>query len=699
MFYRSLIQSPPPVSKIEQHYFSEIDLQQFTDFRIVPSTAKGRLSLRLTPDFALCEACKEEINDPNNRRFQYPFTTCIHCGPRWAITKRFPFDRETTSMSEYKMCPSCKEEHTSPANRRFHSQTNSCTTCGIQLQLMSNSGSLTEGNSLLVLPKVAQLLEEGHIIAIKNTSGYLLCCHAEKSDAVNRLRVLKRRPKKPFAILYTSLEKLQAEIPLNAHYRKSFASPERPIVILPLERYRGAIALEQIAPGLNQLGVMLPYTALLQLLAKELDFPIVATSGNIHGSPIISEESDALEKLSEVADYFVQHDLHIEHPQDDSVLKYSFKHHIPILFRRSRGYAPNIFIQPKTQHKKLLAMGADLKSTLCFLPNDHMYLSQYLGNLENFDVYERFTQETQSFLDLFQTTPEIILVDKHPKYFSTSYGRELADECQSEIHEIQHHKAHFASVLGEHDLFTSTEKILGVIWDGVGYGEDGQIWGGEFFDYQNGEIQRIGHFEYFDWLAGDKMSKEPRLSLFSVNDNSRRVLQKFSDEELGIYKNLKEKNKLKTSSVGRLFDAVASLLGICDFNTYEGEASILLENNIHGYELSSCRNYFPETMGDELPTKQLVSTIEKELNAGVPKEQIIINFLYSLARGVYQFANRKGYTSLCFSGGVFQNATLLDLITDLNTSGHSLYFNRELSPNDENISFGQAMYFLNCKTS
>ncbi len=364
----------------------------------------------------------------------------------------------------------------------------------------------------------------------------------------------------------------------------------------------------QVAPGLNQLGVMLPYSGILQLLANELDFPIVATSGNIHGSPIISENDEAQDKLKGVADYFLQHNLKIIHPQDDSVVKFSSKLNQEVLFRRSRGYAPNYFNASIKSDKKIMALGAHLKSSIAYYPNEFLYISQYLGNLDNFDVYERFTKTALNFIDIFEQKPKVLLVDGHPTYHSTLYGNELAKQFNTELHKIQHHKAHFASILGEHNLFDSSEKILGVIWDGTGYGDDDQIWGGEFFEYQSNKIDRISHFEYFNWIAGDKMSKEPRLSLLSLaNDDMQSVLNdKFSSEELKIYQSLKKNNKLKTSSVGRLFDAVASLLNICNINTYEGEAAILLENFITHYDLDSCKLYCSGLNDNTIPTKEIL---------------------------------------------------------------------------------------------
>ncbi|WP_445956723.1 carbamoyltransferase HypF [Yeosuana sp.] len=697
-FYSKLIQFPPPVSRIKDSKIFQIEDKIFDAFKIILSKKGGQLNVSLTPDFAICNDCQSDIVNQENRRFNYPFTTCVNCGPRWAITGNFPFEREHTSINDFPMCEECMEEYTNPLDRRFHSQTNTCQTCGIELFLVDNSDEKLEVSKDALFKNVASLLSEGKIIAIKNTSGYLLCCNAENEQVIKELRDKKNRPNKPFAILYPSLDHLKNELQLDEVHVRSLTSTERPINIISLKGYSGKIVLNEVAPGLNQLGVMLPYSGILQLLANELSFPVVATSGNIHGSPIISENDEAFEKLKHVADYFLQHNLSITHPQDDSVVKYSNRFNQGVLFRRSRGHAPNYFNASVKSDKKIMALGAHLKSSIAYYPNEYLYISQYLGNLDSFDVYQRFTKTALNFINLFEQKPQVILVDSHPTYESTLYGTELAKQLKSELFKVQHHKAHFASVLGEHDLLDSNEKILGVIWDGTGLGDDRQIWGGEFFKYQLNNIDRISHFEYFNWLAGDKMSKEPRLSLLSLSNTEMQPIlkDKFSKEEQAIYQSLMVKNKLKTSSVGRLFDAVASLLGICDINTYEGEAAILLENQIFDYNINDCKSYCTELETDLIPTEKLFYNLFLDFNKGNSRENVIANFLFTLASLIYQTADIHYIKNIACSGGVFQNTTLIDMVKELGKGEYKLFFNRNLAPNDENISFGQIMYYLHC---
>jgi hydrogenase maturation protein HypF len=347
----------------------------------------------------------------------------------------------------------------------------------------------------------------------------------------------------------------------------------------------------------------------------------------------------------------------------------------------------------------IMALGVHLKSTIAYLPNDNLYISQYLGNLDHFDVYERFEKNAISFTDLFEQKPNMVLTDKHPSYQSSLFGEEISKEWKAVLIKIQHHKAHFASVLGEHDLFDDTEKVLGVVWDGTGYGDDGQIWGGEFFNYQSKKIKRVTHFTYFDWLAGDKMAKEPRLCFLSLADSSiqKDLAKKFTTNELNIYQSIKKTNQLKTSSVGRLFDAVASLLNICDLNTYEGEAAILLENRITDYDLNQCRLYFNLMEKGNIDTAELFNNLYSDYKDGQAKDKIIVNFLFTLATIILKVAEIQDQTKIALSGGVFQNTVLIDMLKELSQNKFELFFNRNLAPNDENISYGQIMYYLNCK--
>jgi len=699
-FYRRVTEHPPAIARVVNHSLTWVPPKDPAAFQIVPSAAGNRLNLQLTPDFALCGECASELSDPKNRRFGYPFISCVNCGPRWSLTETFPFEREHTSMEAFPMCPACQKEYTDPADRRFHSQTNSCPTCGIRYWLSDAGGEPLDYAGADIFSHMAALLESGNILAVKNSAGYLLCCDARQEKVVQRLRQRKRRPGKPFAVLYPSLELLQADLAVPPEAERALLSPERPIVLLPSAGYRGEAHLEAIAPGLDQLGVMLPYSGVLALLARAFPYPVIATSGNLHGSPICYTDQDAHQKLGGVADFFFHHNLNIVHSQDDSVVRFGQKSGQSIVLRRSRGMAPN-YGKPvdRGAGSRLLALGGHLKSSIAFIPNDFLYISQYLGNLDHFDVFQRFAQTTEDFTRLFGVPPATVLVDGHPGYQSTLHGRALAGSAGVPCVGIQHHKAHFAAVLGENDLLESSQPVLGVIWDGTGYGDDAQIWGGEFFAFRSGKITREGHLEYFDWLAGDKMALEPRLSLCSLAEPQwEEVRSKFSEQEWQVYQALKAAGRLKTSSVGRLFDAVASLLGLCDRNTFEGEAAMLLEAQGRTGADSPPECYARLTGAGNVPTRALLARIRAAAIKGAAIPDIIRNFMFTLARLVFEKADAGGFRSIAFSGGVFQNAFLADMLREVGEGKYELHFHRELSPNDENIAYGQLMYYLYCQS-
>ena len=657
-FLEQILLNKPEIAVITAHSTDEVPLIKFDDFSIVITKTSAQINLPLTPDFAICENCKAEISDSGNRRYNYAFTTCVHCGPRYAITQKFPFERAHTSLTEFDMCSTCLEEYTNPTNRRFHSQTNSCKSCGIQLQLVTNLGETIAINQLECIEKSAKRLIEGNILAIKNTNGYVLCCDASNPEAIKKLRKRKKRPNKPFAVLYPSMEFIKKDFDVSNFEANALKSRVAPIVILQNTKHT-RISVDSIAPKFRQTGVMLPSSALLELIIKKLGIPIVATSGNIHGSPIISNDNDAHKQLNEVADYFLHHNLDIQFPQDDSVV--TFAESSQLILRRSRGLAPNYINTTINSKKPILAMGGHLKSTFTFVPNAQTYVSQYFGNLDNYEVLKRYQATIEDYVALFETKPKTILIDKHTQYQSSILGKELALEWNADIQEIQHHKAHFASVLGENNLFASEEKILGIVWDGTGLGDDNHIWGGEFFTYQGNKIERLTHFEYYDWLANDKMAKEPRLALFSLLDSEHRsfIKDKFSETEWNIYSSMIKTNTLKTSSVGRLFDAVASALDLVDLNTFEAEAAMQLETCAKSYSKSYYIDFLYKKNYGKIPSNHIVQSIVKAYNEGFCKERLAYSFIYTLAKCILNVAKTNEIKTVACSGGVFQNSLLV----------------------------------------
>lgn len=691
-FLEDIQNNSPKASVIDQMSLHEVPYEDYEDFRIKPNAKGAQLNLPLTPDFAICDSCKSEILDPNNRRYQYAFTTCVHCGPRYAITQNYPFERHHTSLASFEMCPKCAKEYAYPQDIRFHSQTNSCGTCGIQLQLYDNDHNLIGKTTSGILETVQKHLSAGAILAIKNTSGYLLCCNANTKRAIQNLRAKKKRPNKPFAILYPSIEQIKKEFRCSTKEIEALQSSIAPIVLLKNTQHT-RLSTSSIAPNLKHTGVMLPNSALLYLLSNSLKAPLVATSANIHKSPIIAENDEVAKQLKDVYDIVLHHNLPIKYPQDDSVLKYAQNNRL--VLRRSRGMSPShIGVSLKTR-KCILAMGSNLKSTFTLGLLSRCYTSQYFGDLDAYEVFSRYKSSINSYLSLFEAKPDTIIIDTNLQYQSSMLGEELAEFHKADVVNVQHHKAHFASVLGEHSLFESKDKVLGVVWDGTGLGEDNQIWGGEFFCYQDREIKRLTHLDYFNWIAGDKMAKEPRLSLFCILDKKEKCKEKFSNVEWKLYNQILQNNTLKTSSIGRLFDAAASALLDCNFNTFEAEASMILERVAADYKGKSYIDLLAgaESISGSLLLDNLIS--EKEKGTTLPR--LAASFLYTLALVVINLSKAEDIKTIACSGGVFQNAELVNILSELaSKEAKYLKINRNLSTNDENISFGQLMYYEHC---
>lgn len=702
-FFDEVLLHVPPLSHITSHCIKKTSSIVYEDFKIISSSNEENPVLLISPDFAMCSNCSKEIIEKTNRRYQYAFTTCTQCGPRYSIIKQLPYDRENTSMVDFKMCSRCKEEYYDPINRRHYSQTNSCPDCAVSMKLFHNKQNTIETDQTKIASKICELWNMGEIIAIKGIGGYLLTCDASNKNAVEELRKRKHRPTKPFALMFTDIDLLQSAVEINEYEKKELQNTAAPIVLLRLKENANInLALHQIAPGLSKIGVMLPYTPLYQLLLQQFSKPIVATSGNISNASIVCKDETALTELNAIADHILVHDREIIAPQDDSVVTYSPRSQQRIMLRRARGFAPfynnkNLLLPQKT----ILSMGALLKSSFSLLNRQNIHVSQYLGDTDNYDSQENFNRSLFHFLHLFNVQTEVIVVDKHPGYFTTQSGEQLAEKWNCKLVRVQHHEAHFASVLGENNLTNEIEPVLGVIWDGTGLGEDGQIWGGEFLTWHNSKIARVEHFDYFNHIVGDKMATEPRLSAFSICNKvpeAESILQqKFTPTEWNNYQKIFAKNKLKTSSVGRMFDAVASLLGLIDKASYEGEAAMLLEEEANRYfenELNIPVDWLQNNaLNNSLSTHSLIKEIVSRIIKGKEKSEIAAWFHVQLVVSIQNIASTYKCNKICFSGGGFQNGLLVDLLFKILSEKYHLYFNKDLSPNDENISFGQLIWF------
>jgi hydrogenase maturation protein HypF len=705
LFFEQVKQSAPPKSKIISFSLAKTWQRVFNDFSILVEDDKSsEKKVLISPDAALCSTCRAELDDVNNRRYRYPFVTCTQCGPRYSIINKLPYERHCTAMQPFTMCVSCEAEYYDVYNRRFFSQTNSCADCGIRLSLYGNKATILSHDYEDVLLAIKNHLQQGKILAVKGIGGYLLLCDAGNAQAIQTLRIRKHRPSKPFAVLYPDIGSVEQNFELNNQEKQLLQSAEVPIVLLYPKPNSESIGVNHIAPGLKRMGVMLPYSPLLELMAHDFGKPLIATSANISGSAIIYKDEDALDYLFEIADYVISYNREIIIPQDDSVVQISKHSDQQIILRRSRGYSPS-FLSYKTKTKQIvLSTGAFLKSSFTLAINGNVFVSQYLGSGESYESQLMYKQTLEHWLDMYAVKPDVIIADKHPGYFSYRYAVELAAKYNVEIKFIQHHEAHFASILAENNLIHNTKPVLGVIWDGTGLGDDGNIWGGEFFKYEANEMLRCYHFDEFPSIAGDKIALEPRIAaLCAAHDiwpPSDQLKEKFTDTEWNTYQTLISTAKLSTTSVGRIFDAVASLLNMCDKQSYEGEAAMYLQAlaeeyvDANGFEMDV--SYFNKgSHYYRIPTASLMQGIMQDIQKGKAKNYIAAKFYYSMVCLIDVVACNVNVTNICFSGGVFQNTLLVDWIQHECSDKYQLYFHKNLPPNDENISFGQLVYYEN----
>ncbi|QSR85291.1 carbamoyltransferase HypF [Methylacidimicrobium sp. B4] len=702
-FCAALLRDYPPIAVVTRAEIEEAPLGEDGGFVVRESRRVGRATVLLLPDLDLCERCRQEMNDPGNRRFHYPFITCTECGPRYSILRGLPYDRERTTMEPFRMCPECAREYGDPADRRFHSQTNSCPSCGVRVELLDPRGTpLASGSG--AIEEAAQRIGRGEIVALKGVGGYLLLVDATDPRAVAELRRRKRRPSKPFALLFPDLAAARREARVGPEEERWLLCREKPVVILGRREGPSRIAAG-VAPGEETLGIMLPSAPLPALLLDRLRGPVVATSANLSESPILATEEELLGSLGSVVDAVLSHNRGIESALDDSVVRLSPFLAKPLLLRRARGFAPlflpgGFAVDPDAA---ILAMGAQRKATVTLAHQGNLTLSQDLGDLESWEAQENFRRQVAHLCRLLAFEPRRIVVDLHPGYASVEEGLARARERGLPVERVQHHRAHFWAVLAEHSLLWERQPVLGAVWDGTGLGEDGTIWGGEFFLWREGQMERMAHLEEFPLLLGEKAIREPRLSALalwgSCASMRERLEARFRPAEWPIYQGLLAQGRFfRTTSVGRLFDGVASLLGLCDRASYEGEAAGRLETKALRYarSLGGVARWreeqpypLPLLSGGVVSLEGLRAGIAGDLARSAPPEEIAFRFHRSLAELAGRVAESVGGQKLALAGGVFQNGLLVDLIEALWGERFSVYSCRDLSPNDESISFGQ----------
>lgn len=684
----TLLYSPPPLAQIETVSIRKQEIKHWQSFDILESDRADEQLSFIPRDIATCERCRQDIFDENGRWFGYAFTNCTDCGARYSIIKELPYDRCNTTMGSFKMCFSCSEDYndSSSSSRRFHAQPVCCADCGPRLQLADKSGKPIQYTD--IIKSSVKLLKQGKILAVKGVGGFHLMCDGENEHAIAALRSRKGRPHKPLALLVKNLEVIRNWCVVNEAEAELLQSPERPIVLLEKKNHWDLSAL--IAPDTNKIGIMLPYTPLHYLLFKEDINCLIATSGNISGSPIEYDNAEAVSKLCHVADYFLLNNRDINVPIDDSVAKV-FRGH-KLVSRAGRGYTPLSF-NLGIKHQ-LAALGAEQKASVSISKGGYIFLSQYLGDLKSPQAYEAYKKVLDNLLRLTKVKPAVYIHDLHPDYLSTKYAMEQKEDKLA----ILHHFAHMASCIAEHKL---KKPVIGVIYDGTGLGDDGKIWGGEFLVGELKGCKRAGHLSYVRLQGGDAAIKEPWRTAISYIYNSGlseghmlRGIDSFEKELItsALRSNF---NCYETSSMGRLFDCIAALLGLCYRITYEAQGAIMLEKAADPCA-KGCYSYsiYKEGACLELNYQELIIEVLKEIREGKSKAEIAGKFHNTVAAAtaelVIAISKLYGIKDVVLSGGCFENSLLLGRVLDkLENKGYNVYFNKLVPCNDGGISFGQ----------
>ncbi|QOY89840.1 carbamoyltransferase HypF [Paludibaculum fermentans] len=662
---QKLRETPPANAVVHSFISEEIPEQGITAFRVDDSDTKGEPAAFLLPDLAICPACLADIRDPGNRRYRYPFTTCTHCGPRYSIVEGIPYDRPLTSMRRFPLCPQCEDEYRDPRDRRFHAQTNCCPACGPQLSLWSADGTVMASRQE-ALSGAVQALREGRIVAIKGIGGFHLCCNARDAAAIRLLRERKHRPTKPFAVMTAAWH-------VRPEADRLLRSPQAPIVLI---EHRGLLP-DEIAPGNPYLGLMSPYSPLHALLLDEFQGPMVATSGNLTDEPICFDESEALQRLAGIADVFLIHDRPIVRPVDDSIVR--FIDGQAVLLRRARGYAPLPFPAPYPL-PDMLATGAHMKNTVAFSRGNLVFLSQHLGDLETVAALENQARTLDDLRRTYQLGPRVVACDLHPDYGSTHAAQAMG----LPVEPVQHHEAHVLAGILEHRI---EGPVLGVAWDGTGYGHDKTIWGGEFLVFQANRFTRAAHLRPFRLPGGDQAVREPRRSLLGVlHQFGRAGLARplFQANQFEVLQQMLVTglNSPVSTSAGRLFDAAAALLGLCPVSTFEGEAAMLLEFAARRAE--PCP--LPPASTDWQPLFEILANPAHSVPARAAC------FHHALAGLILQQAQHLGIEQVLLTGGCFQNAILTELAAArLREAGFRVFTHQAIPPNDGAIAAGQIL--------
>ncbi len=685
----------PPMASIHSMESAYFDALGFAEFAIRKSETNGQKTAIVLPDIATCPDCLAEVLDPRNRRYLYPFTNCTNCGPRYSIIDSLPYDRPNTTMRGFTMCPECRVEYDNPLDRRFHAQPNACPACGPKLELWDPNGAAIAAENEALLA-AAGAIRDGRIVAVKGLGGFHLMVDARNEAAVRLLRKRKHREEKPLALMFPSLDLIEHACEVSDLERRALTSPERPIVILKTRGLHDTVA-GNVAPDNPYLGCMLPYTPLHHLLMRELGSAVVATSGNLSDEPICIDEREALTRLHGIADLFLVHDRPIVRHVDDSIVRIVAGRETVV--RRARGFAP-LPIQIRGNDSSILAVGAHLKNTIAASADGQAFISQHIGDLETQQALRAFTNVIGSLEGLYDISPTVVACDEHPDYLSTRFARDTGLQRVP----VQHHFAHILSCMAENEL---DAPVLGVAWDGTGYGEDGTIWGGEFLRVSDTGFDRVANFRTFPLPGGEKAIREPRRSglgviyedigevVFDLADMD--PVRSFEAAELTLIRSMlaKEINSPVTSSVGRLFDAVASIIGLRQAVRFEGQAAMELEfamGSLHTDE----RYEFDLQVNEDGPAivdwGSAISDIIADVQFGVCRALIAARFHNMLVETIIRVARLSGEGSVALSGGCFQNKYLLERsVQRLREEGFRPFWHQRVPTNDGGISLGQTL--------
>lgn len=670
-FIQKLADFPPLVKISKYTLIPFISKRKFSDFSILKST-KSSGETELPPDIFMCSDCLKELKDRNNRRHDYYFITCTNCGPRFTMIEDYPYDRPFTSMHPFKMCHQCKKEYIDPLNRRYHAQTIACKRCGPKLRLLCDTKDISSPSDIESIEKTVQIIKSGHVVSVKGVGGFHTTSLCDDKNVL-KIRKMFHRPHKPYAILVKDVAMAEKYAYVSRTEKELLENPQRPILILRKRKKDSLIIVSE----LDTIGVMLPYTALHYLLFDYINEPLVMTSCNIPGEPISSTEK--------IGKYFLTHERRIVNRCDDSVVKVI--HNTSFFLRRSRGYTPLPIMLP-IQCKDTVAVGAELNNVICTAKNQKCYPSQYIGDSAKYETYNYLKETTMKFIHLTRLKPKIVTCDLHPGYNSTIFAKELSEKYHAKMIQIQHHKAHVASVAAEHKI----TDYIGIAMDGLGYGDDGKLWGGEIFSVKNGNIfTRIGHLEEQPHIGGDSATIYPKKMLFGIlskilNEEELLKLHLFNEKESRLYlKIIQNKSNMQyTTSTGRILDAASALLGFCDNRTYDGRPAMILES----------------MATDPLEFEPIFS---KEDGASILMTTPLFDFLYTskeekgnlaataqmyIAKGLFTIAERtarKKNMPIVFSGGVAYNRMISKYLLS-----QGVLVNKELPAGDGGICYGQA---------